>query len=90
MSSIRIDRLILWSLVFSLSCYFRVGLNASKIKIADGFEVTQVYAVPRESQGSWVALCVDPKGRLIAGDQYGGLFRISLNQLKLWASLLDM
>jgi putative heme-binding domain-containing protein len=32
--------------------------------------------VPKAEQGSWVALTVDPKGRLIAADQYGGLFRI--------------
>lgn len=51
---------------------------SSHIQIADGFEVTQVYSVPRESQGSWVALCLDHKGRLIAGDQEGGLYRISL------------
>ena len=28
-------------------------------------------------QGSWVNLCVDDKGRIIASDQYGGLFRFA-------------
>ena len=50
----------------------------SKIQVSNGFQVRQVYAVPGETQGSWVALTVDNKGRLIAGDQNGGLFRITL------------
>ncbi len=52
--------------------------EGASIQVADGFEVTQVYAVPGDTQGSWVALCVDDQGRLIAGDQNGGLFRITL------------
>ena len=28
-------------------------------------------------QGSWVNMCVDPKGRLIVSDQYGPLYRIT-------------
>ncbi|MEX0819435.1 MAG: c-type cytochrome, partial [Pirellulaceae bacterium] len=32
---------------------------------------------PKDEQGSWVNLCVDPKGRLIVSDQYGGLFRVT-------------
>lgn len=49
------------------------------IKVTEGFEVKQVYAVPGESQGSWVALTVDKQGRLIAGDREGGLYRITLD-----------
>lgn len=45
------------------------------IKIADGFSAELVYSVPG-SQGSWVSLTVDQKGRLIASDQYGKLYRI--------------
>jgi putative heme-binding domain-containing protein len=54
--------------------------EGSQITVADGFEVRQVYAVPGDTQGSWVALTVDEKGRLIAGDQNGGLFRITLDK----------
>ena len=43
--------------------------EGASIQVADGFEVTQVYAVPGDTQGSWVALFVDDQGRLIAGDQ---------------------
>lgn len=41
------------------------------------FKVELLYSVPAKPQGSWVNLCVDPKGRLIASDQDGGLYRIT-------------
>ena len=50
----------------------------SAIKVAPGFKVDLLYTVPKEEQGSWVALTIDHKGRLIAGDQYGSLYRITL------------
>lgn len=43
-----------------------------------GFEAEQIYTVPKGQQGSWVAMTVDPQGRIITGDQYGGLYRITL------------
>jgi putative heme-binding domain-containing protein len=51
---------------------------AERIKVAKDFKVELLYTVPRDSQGSWVNMCVDPEGRLIASDQGGaGLFRIT-------------
>lgn len=42
-----------------------------------GFQVERLYDVPHATQGSWVCLTVDQKGRLIASDQGGnGLYRI--------------
>lgn len=49
----------------------------SQLKIAKGFRVDLLYSVPRDQQGSWVNLCVDPRGRLIVSDQYGGLYRVN-------------
>jgi len=46
-----------------------------KITVAEGFEVELLYSVPSEEQGSWVSLGLDGKNRLIASDQYGGLYR---------------
>lgn len=45
---------------------------------APGFSVERIYAVPRESQGSWVALAPDGAGGLFASDQYGPLYRLTL------------
>lgn len=47
------------------------------IRLLPGFEVELLYSVPKHSQGSWVSLAVDPKGRIYAGDQYGGLYRLT-------------
>src|SRR5579864_1107403 len=48
-----------------------------KIKVAKDFHVELLYSVPKATQGSWVNMCVDPKGRLITSDQGGGLYRIT-------------
>jgi putative heme-binding domain-containing protein len=48
------------------------------IRIAKDFKVELLYNVPKDREGSWVSLCVDPKGRLITSDQYGGLYRITV------------
>jgi putative heme-binding domain-containing protein len=49
----------------------------SRIKAMKDFQVELLYSVPGGDQGSWVALCTDPKGRIIAADQYGGLYRFT-------------
>src|SRR5476651_1948894 len=41
------------------------------IKVKKDYKVELLYSVPRETQGSWVNMCVDPKGRLIVSDQGG-------------------
>ena len=43
-----------------------------------GFKADLVYTVPRDLQGSWVSLAVSPEGDLVAGDQGGVLWHISL------------
>ncbi|MBM3867015.1 MAG: hypothetical protein FJ381_14195, partial [Verrucomicrobia bacterium] len=52
-----------------------------------GFKVEMLYSVPRTDQGSWVSLTPDPKGRLLASDQYGGIYRITLPPLGTSAGL---
>jgi putative heme-binding domain-containing protein len=49
----------------------------SAIKAAPGFQVELLFSVPQQQFGSWVNLCVDPKGRLIVSDQYGSLYRVT-------------
>ncbi|MBM83966.1 MAG: heme-binding protein [Planctomycetaceae bacterium] len=46
-------------------------------KTLPGFKVELLYSVPKRTQGSWVSMTVDPKGRLIVCDQYGGLYRVT-------------
>src|SRR5206468_5982977 len=49
---------------------------AGHLKVATDFKVELLYTVPKDIEGSWVAMCVDPKGRPIVSDQYGKLYRI--------------
>lgn len=51
-----------------------------RIKVLRDFRVELVYSVPGGDQGSWVNLCLDDKGRILASDQYGGLFRFKAPQ----------
>ncbi len=50
---------------------------AETLKLPKGFRAELLYSVPKSEQGSWVNMCVDPKGRLICSDQYGPLYRIT-------------
>jgi putative heme-binding domain-containing protein len=47
------------------------------LKVMKGFKAELLYSVPKDKQGSWVNMCVDPKGRLLVSDQYGPLYRIT-------------
>lgn len=51
---------------------------AEELTLLPGFKAELLYSVPKASQGSWVAMCVDPKGRLICSDQSGPLYRVTL------------
>lgn len=48
-----------------------------KIHTLKDFKVELIHTVQADTEGSWVSMCVDGKGRLIVCDQYGGLFRVT-------------
>ncbi len=52
-------------------------LATGNVIVPKDFHLELLYTVPREEEGSWVSMCVDPKGRLIVGDQNGKLYRIT-------------
>lgn len=51
--------------------------DPATLDVAPGFKVELIYTVPKDDEGSWVALTVDPKGRILASDQYGTIYRIT-------------
>ncbi|HKQ36981.1 MAG TPA: heme-binding protein [Verrucomicrobiae bacterium] len=51
-------------------------MAADQLKVLKDFRVDLLYTVPKTDEGSWVAMTVDPKGRLIVSDQYGKLYRV--------------
>lgn len=59
----------------------RTATPADKIRLPEGFEIELLYTVPRDVQGSWVAMCQDDKGRFIVSDQYGGIYRFPIPKL---------
>ena len=58
---------------------------AAAIQLPPGFRAELVYAVP-PGQGSWVSLAVDGRGRILASDQHGGLYRLEPAPLRAEAS----
>ena len=63
-------------IVFYGFAHAEVTDRTANFKMAKDFKLEHLYKVPKE-QGSWVALTQDDKGRLIASDQYGKLYRIT-------------
>jgi len=49
--------------------------KSSLCRLPPGFKLEQLYQIPPE-QGSWVAMTVDGRGRLICSDQYGKIYRV--------------
>lgn len=50
----------------------------AKLKIPEGFHAERLYNPSDNNEGSWVAMTFDDKGRIIACDQYGYLYRITV------------
>lgn len=59
----------------SLDAHFEEPINLS---VPEGFSVEQIFSSSVKDIGSWVALGVDAKGRLITADRQGPLYRITL------------
>ena len=55
----------------------RVKEARLELNLPKGFVAEQIYAVPNGEQGSWICLTVDQKGRLLASDQSGSLYRLT-------------
>jgi putative heme-binding domain-containing protein len=56
----------------------QVDPKTEKLKLPPGFHAEHLYSPGENEQGSWVAMTFDDKGRMIACDQYGFLYRITI------------
>lgn len=55
---------------------------AEKLTALPGFKVELLYSPAKETEGSWVSMCADPKGRLYVSGQYDeGMFRVTPSPL---------
>jgi putative heme-binding domain-containing protein len=66
------------ALLGAVSAGTSAGQTGAQLNVPRDFKLDLLYTVPGETEGSWVAMCVDPKGRLIVGDQNGKLYRLTL------------
>jgi putative heme-binding domain-containing protein len=82
-------RLLLFTAVFLVFCIsFTINketeIQVSKdpkianLKLPEGFHADHLYGPSENGEGSWVSMTFDDKGRIIASDQYGGLFRMKV------------
>ncbi|MHA4811705.1 c-type cytochrome [Flavitalea flava] len=67
------------------------------LKLPAGFHADHLYSPGEKDQGSWVAMTFDDKGRMIASDQYGNLYRLTIpaigsdtNQSKIKVEKLEL
>lgn len=52
--------------------------KADKLKLQPGFKAEHLYGISENHEGSWVSMTFDDKGRIIASDQYGALYRLKI------------
>lgn len=52
--------------------------KVDKLKLPDGFKAERLFGPSENGEGSWVSMTFDDKGRIIASDQYGGLYRLTV------------
>jgi putative heme-binding domain-containing protein len=64
--------------------------DPATLKTPPGFKVELLYTVPKAEQGSWVSLTVDPQGRLLSSDQYGTIYRITIDAKGAQVEPLDL
>jgi putative heme-binding domain-containing protein len=52
--------------------------KVANLKLPQGFKAERLYGPSEHEEGSWVSMTFDNKGRIIASDQYGYLYRLSV------------
>lgn len=49
-----------------------------KFTLPSGFDIEHLYSPSESEKGSWVSMTFDDKGRMIASDQFGALYRLTI------------
>jgi hypothetical protein len=55
--------------------------KVANLKLPEGFRADRLYGPSENGEGSWVSMTFDNKGRIIASDQYGALYRLTFPQI---------
>ena len=54
------------------------ALEGKALQTVEGFVAERLYSIPKDQGGSWVSMTFDDRGRILASDQYGSLYRVTL------------
>lgn len=52
--------------------------KVANLKLPEGFKADHLFGPSANGEGSWVSMTFDDKGRLIASDQYGAIYRMTI------------
>ncbi|MFB5946501.1 c-type cytochrome [Albibacterium profundi] len=55
--------------------------KVEKFTLPEGFVIEHIYSPSDEERGSWVSMTFDDRGRMIASDQFGGLYRLTIPEI---------
>ncbi|MCW3118044.1 MAG: heme-binding protein, partial [Chitinophagaceae bacterium] len=58
--------------------YTEAKAKVGNLKLPPGFHADHLFGPSENGEGSWVSMTFDNKGRLIASDQYGALYRMQV------------
>ncbi len=81
------NRPIAITLILAALCWSYVSIRyassfqnpkIAKLKLQPGFVAEHIMSPSEEKLGSWVSMCFDDKGRMLASDQYGGIYRLKI------------
>ncbi|MEO6723457.1 MAG: c-type cytochrome [Ferruginibacter sp.] len=50
----------------------------ANLKVPEGFHADHLYGPSENEEGSWVSMTFDGKGRILASDQYGAIYRMQV------------
>ncbi|MET3112605.1 putative heme-binding domain-containing protein [Pedobacter sp. CG_S7] len=64
--------------------------KVEKFTVSPDFVIEHLYSPADNKNGSWVSMTFDEKGRMIASDQYGALYRLKLPPIGADSSLLKI
>ena len=53
----------------------------TNLKLPEGFHAERLYGPSAKGEGSWVSMTFDNKGRMIASDQYGSMYRLIIPKI---------
>src|SRR5690606_19485813 len=55
--------------------------NVDKYTVPEDFVIVHLHRPADEARGSWVSMAFDDHGRMVASDQFGGIYRLTIAEI---------